>query len=242
MKALFLAYQDQETRHWFPVARLTKTETNYHLVYTNGARELEGFSGFGRMSNLEEEYVSTKLFPLFTNRVLPKSRPEYMEYLSWLGLTPESHSDLEELARTGGLRATDSLELIPCPEPNESNEYVAYFFARGIRHFPDEVGERCKKLEVGGRLYLMKDFQNPHDPFALLLRTDDPVSLVGYAPKYYAKDFNVLADDSDEVQVFVEKINLSAPMQYRVLCKIVAPWPKFFAACNSKIFLPVGHN
>lgn len=242
MKALFLAYQDQSSRRWTPVARLTRADGEYRLTYTRGALSVSGFAGFGRMQKLDKVFVSKDLFPLFANRVLPKSRPEYADYLEWLGLSPETHDDLEELARTGGLRATDSLELIPCPEPTANNEYEAFFFIRGIRHFPSEVADRCSRLEKDERLYLMSDFQNQHDPYALLLRTGDPISAIGYSPKYYAKDFNLLAANDPmhyTPVVRVERVNLDAPMQYRVLCRITAPWPKFFEACSSEIFQPI---
>ena len=81
---------------------------------------------------------------------------------------------------------------------------------------------------------LMKDLQNPHDPMALLMRTDDPVSLVGYAPKYFSAEFTDLIDkvSPDKVEVSVEQVNLDAPIQYRVLCRLRAPWPDGFSPCS----------
>jgi hypothetical protein len=243
MKALFLAYQEQSSRRWAPVARVTRNDDLYHLVYTKGALGIPGFDGFGLMNKLNEQYVSKDLFPLLANRVLPKSRPEYKEYLEWLGLTEHTHDALEELARTGGLRATDSLELIPCPEPTSSNSYEAFFFARGIRHFPIEVTRRVNELKTGDRLFLMKDFQNQHDKHALLLRTDDPISVIGYAPKYYAEDFGIVADSGiSGAVVQVERVNPGAPSQYRLLCRISAPWPSSFAACGSEQFQPIAES
>jgi len=149
MKALFVAYQDAASRTWAPVGRLTREDGRYHFAYTRGAKDLPSFVPFCRMTDLNAEYVSDKLFPLFANRVLPKSRPEYSDYLQWLGLSGASHDALEELARTGGLRATDTLELIPCPAPTEGNRYEVFFFCRGLRHLSEENQTRALQLQPG---------------------------------------------------------------------------------------------
>lgn len=238
MKALFVAYQDSSSRQWAPVGRLTREDGRYHFAYTRGAREFKNFVPFGRMTDLNAEYVSEKLFPLFANRVLPKSRPEYADYLHWLGLSQASHDALEELARTGGLRATDNLELIPCPAPTDGNRYEVFFFARGLRHLSKDCQDRTLKLVSGERLYLAQDLQNGFDNTALLVRTDDPVTLVGYAPRYYSSDFTRLIKEVEpnQVAVTVERVNADAPLQYRVLCKLSAPWPSGFSPCESGDF------
>lgn len=238
MKALFVAYQDTATRRWAPVGRLTREEGRYHFAYTRGAEVMPGFVPFGRMRDLKVEYVSEKLFPLFANRVLPKSRPEYSDYLNWLGLSEASHDALEELARTGGLRATDSLELIPCPAPTEEARYEVFFFARGLRHLSKDCQERTLQLVHGDKLYLAQDLQNEYDSKALFVRTSDPVTLVGYVPRYYSNDFTDLINQvgSDSVSVTVERVNAAAPMQYRVLCKFSASWPKGFTPCETGEF------
>ena len=235
MKALFVAYQDASTRTWTPVARLTHDGQLYHFAYTSGAKSLPNFVPFGRMVELDAEYVSEQIFPLFANRLLPKTRPEYKEYLNWLGLSEVSHDALDELARTGGLRATDSLELIPCPEPTNTNQFEVFFFCRGLGHRTEENQARALHLKVGERLFLMQDYQNNSDNLALLLRTDNPVTLVGYVPRYYSAEFSQLISlvGSKTIMVTVEKVNPDAPIQYRVLCKLIAPWPKQFNPCQT---------
>lgn len=241
MKALFIALQQASGLGWTPVARVVKDGDVYRLAYTRGALELPDFNGFGRMSELDKEYVSSELFPLLRNRVLPKNRPEYKHYLNWLGFGRGEHDALDELARTGGVRATDSIELIPVPEPTRDGQYEAFFFIRGIRYLPQSTIARISDLRVGERLFVVKDVQNDHDPNALLLRTAEPVSLVGYAPRYYARDFSELVSGPGvrETQVVVDRINTDAPLPYRVLCRIQAPWPSSFLACDSPEFKPL---
>jgi hypothetical protein len=238
MKALFIAWQDTKTRRWAPVGRLTRENGIYRFVYTRGAEEMADFRPFGRMQDLRKAYKSEELFPIFANRILAKNRPEYRDYLKWLGLSEARYDTLEELARTGGLRATDSLELFPCPEPTEGKNYEVYFFCRGLRHFHTENQERTNQLGAGERLYLMQDLQNPHDSMALLMRTSDPITLVGYAPRYYSAEFTQLikSTEPDQVKVTVEQINSDAPIQYRVLCKLASPWPVSFYPCTKQEF------
>ena len=139
------------------------------------------------------------------------------------------------MARTGGIRATDTLELIPCPEQTASNQYEVFFFCRGIRYLPAESQARSSILEKGEKLYLMKDIQNDSDALALALRTGDPMSIVGYAPRYYSTEFSHLIDliGGEAIKVTVEKINTDAPTQYRVLCNLTAPWPENFQPCQT---------
>jgi len=238
MKALFIAWQDTQSHRWAPVGRLTREEDIYQFVYTRGAEEMPNFRPFGRMRDLHKAYKSEELFPIFANRILAKNRPEYQAYLKWLGMSEAQYDALEELARTGGLRATDSLELFPCPEPTEGKNYEVYFFCRGLRHLHTENQERARQLVTGERLYLMKDLQNPYDVMALLLRTGDPITLVGYAPRYYSAEFTQLIKeiDHDQVKVTVEQVNSDAPIQYRVLCKLASPWPANFSPCTKEEF------
>lgn len=238
MKALFIAWQDAQSRRWEPVGRLTRENGVYRFVYTHGAEVIPNFRPFGRMQDLHKAYKAEGLFPIFANRILAKNRPEYVDYLSWLGLSDSTYDELEELARTGGLRATDSLELFPCPEPTVGNSYEVYFFSRGLRHLHRENEARTGELAGGERLYLMQDLQNPYDAMALLLRTADPITLVGYAPRYYSAEFTQLikSTEPDSVKVTVEQVNRDAPVQYRLLCRLVAPWPANFSPCSKEEF------
>lgn len=241
MKALYVTWQDPDTRQWYPVGRLTHKNGTYEFAYTRGAKASKKFVPFGRMLDLGTVYLSNELFPLFANRMLPKSRPEYRDYLSWLGLEEGSADEIEVLARSGGQRATDSLEIVPCPEPTSDNNYVAYFFAHGLRHMSEKDQQRVTTLNVSERVFLMRDVQNKADPMALLLRTDDPMSMVGYVPRYYSAEFSTVMDrvGQEPVRVSVERVNPSAPSNFRLLCKFQSPWPLDFAPCSRGEFEPL---
>lgn len=241
MKKLYLSWQDHKTRRWLPVGCLTQHDKFYRFVYTKGAEVSENFMPFGRMKDLHMIYESWDLFPLFANRLLPSTRPEYKHSMRWLNLPEKESNPFVILALTGGIRKTDSLELFPCPEPTPDGYYLVKFFNRGLSHFPKEIWDRARELEPGDRLYIMADLQNPEDEMALALRTDEPATIIGYCPRYFTKDFNFLLKASGvaSVKVTVIQNNLDAPAQLKLLCKFTAKWPENFNACSTELFEPL---
>lgn len=249
MKTLFLAWRDPETRKWFPVGKLQHDEHTYRFEYIQGAiaaREEGGFCPFPSFPDMNVAYISERLFPLFSNRTLPRSRPDYQEYVEWLNFPKEEDDPLTLLARSGGKRATDTLEVFPCPEQDNSGQYHLHFFAHGLRHMSSCAQERVNSLQSGEKLRLIHDFQNEHDNMGLMLRTNETTPgdyhLVGYCPSYLTDDiFELVArnyqDFSDAVCVRVERVNLSpAPIQLRLLCNMTVRWSDGFEPFSSAIY------
>lgn len=231
MSSLYVAWQDPETRRWSPVARLTKADGKYVLRYTAGSLISSRFVPFSRMRDLYQQYESTSLFPLFANRLLPKSRPEYNDYMAWMGL-PSGSDDMEILARSLGIRATDSIQVIPSPDRTGDGRFNLTFFAHGLGHLPASTLQRLEALEPGAQLYAMLDVMNPHDANAVSLRTDDPACLAGYVPRFLARDLREVVSRSQAGNALlrVERFNQSAPSQMKLLCHFSAPWPEGFQA------------
>jgi hypothetical protein len=238
VKVLYLAWQDPESRQWYPVGKLTSVNGIYRFVYTKGAEASKNFLPFGSMRDLHAVYKSRDLLPLFANRIISKKRPEYRDFLRWLDLQEAEVDPLVVLARTEGVRETDSLTVFPCPEPDKEGKYVVHFFSHGLRYLPDDARIRIGKLQVGDRLYLMLDPQNRYDGCAIALRTGDPTTIVGYCPRYISRDFlEILANDPDAVQVRVKRVNIDAPIQLRLLCTLTADWPENFKPCSSEYYM-----
>lgn len=241
-RSLFVIWQDDETRRWYPVSRLTKRNGEFRLEYTKGAEASPSFAPFAGMRELDRVYQSDVLFPLFANRIIAGSRPEYPRVMGWLGLDEEWTDGFEVLARSGGRRKTDTLRLVPEPVRTGSDQYQVLFFSHGIRYLSDGDQTRLLELEIGNRLFPVHDHQNPADPNAILLRTDDPMSFAGYCPRYLAEDILKLFEASanpNDVEVSVERINRDAPPQMQLLCRVQAPWPKGFEPFASEEFQPV---
>jgi hypothetical protein len=185
------------------------------------------------MNDFYKRYQSKELFPIFSNRILPKSRPEYKDYLEWMGLQDQNTDPLTVLARSGGGKVTDNLQVYPMPEKTEDGKYKSYFFVNGLRYLSDIVLELIPSLEVGQMLFPMLDCNNFVDPLAVALRADDPAFLVGYCPRYIAQEIGCLAQEANNsLLITVNKINKTAPYQMMLSCKAEALWPDGFKACS----------
>ncbi|MEJ7618801.1 MAG: HIRAN domain-containing protein [Pyrinomonadaceae bacterium] len=230
MKTLFLAWQDPTSRRWFTIGRLTFDEKVYRFVYTRGIQAAQIESNFQPLlafPDLHVEYESEELFPLFSNRLLPRSRPDYAEFVQWLSVPEHENDPMALLARSGGQRVTDALEVFPCPEPDAHGEYHLHFFVHGLSHMPPASLERAERLQPGEPLLLLHDFQNPRDPRALMMRTSESLPqdmyLMGYCPRYLLNDIaeEVTRKNKNQVEITVERVNSPpAPVQLRILCRM----------------------
>lgn len=243
MKTIFVAWQNQVDRKWIPVGKLTYDGKLYSFTYTQGALLAKNFVPFGRMADLSSTYTADELFPLFSNRLLTKSRPEYSDLLKWMNVKDNEYLPMDMLALTEGRRGTDTLEMFPCPE-KIGTEYVMNFFVHGIRHLPEIAQRELHRLTEGDSLFLLPDIQNSFDEFAILLRTNDPVSIVGYCPRYLAKDFyNILHNVSPKlISINIVQINNEAPLQFKLLCSFNSPWPDSFKPCSDSTFQPISQD
>lgn len=243
MKTLFIAWQDFSSHAWFPVGRLTFDGNCYYFVYLQGAiaaQEQYNFPGLWSFSDFHKVYESTEILPLLSHRIMPRSRPDYSDFMQWLNL-PENFDDpIALLSRSGGKKATDHFEVFPCPEPDEKGLYHIHFFASNIRCLPSPTAERIASLYPKETLRLARDLENHHDPQALLLLTADCMR-VGYCPRYLFGDpLKLLRQGSEKVQVVVEQINPPpAPIQFRLLCHLTGYWEENFHPFASKMYEPL---
>lgn len=229
---LILSWQDTETGQWFLIGRFSKHDDAYTFIYVKGAEQAKehGFFELPSMPDLYAEYSYNDIFPLLKNRILDKSRPDRGEFLKWLNIDIDSNNlDFEELAKTGGIKATDNLCLFPMPV-KKNNQYILEFFSQGVSHLTQNTQDRIAKLKVGEKLFFCADLENLQDEDAHMLRTQDPVEFVGYCPKYFAKDFEKLFNLSKEsFSIKVKQINKNAPEQLRLLCEITCDWHQDFS-------------
>ena len=227
---LVLSWRNPVNRTWVSVGILEHKDEKFYFNYTNGAKDND-FIAFSQMNELNKTYVSEELFPLFKNRLLSKTRPEYEDFISWLNIDKNDSHDLKELSRSRGIRATDNLQLFPYPEKDLYGNYEVLFFSHGVSHIAKHYVKRLLELKVNDKLLIFKDIKNESDSLALGLRTnEDPVELLGYCPSFFVSDFNKLLElnGATEVNISVEKVNFDAPVQMKLLCKLKTRWPKNF--------------
>lgn len=245
MNALYVASRSGEPEKggWSPVGRVDIDGGIYRFVYTKGAQTAEGFRPFSGMEDLSAVYTSEELFPVFANRLMPKSRPEYEAFLRWSGFDSGNPPDpIAILGVTEGIRQTDQIELFPSPVRDSNGCYLNKFFLHGLRYMPDAAKSRILKLKDNEALFPMLDLWNPSDHNAVALRTADGDRLmIGYVPRYLAHDVWKLIEEcgAEYVQTFVHRVNLDAPLQQRLLCRMNACWPANFQPCSEEAFQPI---
>ena len=189
------------------------------------AQQEANFQPLWTFPELDKVYESPELFPLFANRLLRHSRPDYPDFVHWLNIPEYGDDPIALLARSGGQRATDTLAVFPRLEADDQGRYHIHFFAHGLRHLSTETQLRIHHLQPGELLYTARDCKNPYDPKALVLRTKD-FHIVGYCPRYLVNDVSDLLYRSPEkLEILVERVNLPpTPLQFRLLCNLTAEW------------------
>jgi hypothetical protein len=223
LPALFVNWQDESSRRIFPVGRLLNlTDDSYEFAYIAAAKEAQqfGFVPFVAFPELGRVYTSSALPAFFKNRVLQPGRPDYPQHLAELGLDSATATPVAILARSGGRRVTDPLEVFAelVPAANE-DRFETHFFVRGIRHFAG-AEEVVTHLAAGDLLTLQPEPSNAFNPKALLLACHD-TRCVGYVPDYLAEDLNQLAVSDPSMQIQVVRVNAApSPSQQRLLCRL----------------------
>jgi len=246
IEALFVAWQDPRERRFHAVGRLAYLPDDngglYEFAYIRGAQEATGtgFRPFLAFPDLGRVYRSRELFPFFANRLMPRSRPDFAEYLSWLDLDPGTATPIQVLGRGGGARVTDEVELFPLSEFDAVlGGYRTYFLVHGLRYMPPSSQERVLQLRVGEQLYWYHDCQNPVDPRAIALRTDDRHN-VGFIPAYLLGDAWNLLQQCAFIDAYVARVSPSpAPLQQRLLCEMRSCWPDDFVPFAAQRFQPL---
>jgi len=238
-RRLYVAWRDPQTRRISPVGLLIQRGSESGTVFTFGylklAETLERFRPLPGFPDLHRRYDEPVLFPLFANRVMPRERPDFAEYIERLNLNVEA-DPFEVLARSAGARATDRIEVFPAPERDERGRVSCLFFARGIRHL-DGAAEAVDQLHRGDVLRLVDDAANEVNPRALLLNAESSVS-VGYAPDYLVDHIHELRQlNGADPEVVVEHVNgREAAPHLRLLCRLEAPWPSGYQAFSGPQF------
>lgn len=246
MNTLYLAWQDRlGSRAWFPVGLLEVNpgRSGYEFAYTRGAQQAKdsvGFQPFPSFPELSRRYISQELFPLFTNRLLGRSREEFSRYIKWLGLSTDNPDPMEILAVTGGERQTDSIEIFPKINALPDGSFQCRFFLHGLRHAAKHAQDRAQALRKGEPLRIAIEVNNPATGFAVQLQSDDYVML-GWLPRYLVEDIKRAAVDTADVTATVVRVNLPpAPRSKQFLIELSGRLPKDFSPMNSDEFQPLG--
>jgi len=231
-RTLYLAWQDRiSSRMWFPVGRLDADieKPLYRFRYIRGARRAQDEAHFPILLDfpeLERNYESRELFPLFQNRVINPKRPDFADYLRNLDLS-EKADPIEILSTSGGTRVTDSYEVFPKLVKDKDGSFVCRFFLHGWRHVNQSAQNRIDLLKKNEPLYVTLELTNPETKLAVQIQTED-YYMIGWAPRYLVDDLvNAMAESPGHYNARVIRINpLPAPSKQRVLIEMSGKWEK----------------
>jgi len=236
---LFVSWRDPEVGSIHPVGRLIRRVSRdgerYSFACLKLADRLRGFEPLPGLPDLHRRYDSERLFPVFANRVMPRTRPDLDLLASRVDLGGDA-DPFEVLARTGGRRATDRIEVFAGPIRTPEGESCVLFFARGIRHV-DGAADAVASLLPGDRLMIVDDPGNAHNPRALVLRASDHQP-IGWIPDYLVEHVHELRqlNGADPV-VEVEHVNdATVAPHMRLLCRLRAPWPEGYVPFSDAVF------
>lgn len=175
---LLVTRQDPSTRRYAPIGLLTCSGGTFEFSYLREAVRSPGFRPILGFSRTDRRYSSTRLFPLFATRVMDPRRPDRPRWLSSLGLDGDPEV-MEILARSGGRREGDHLELLALPRVEADGRTRTSFLVHGVSHAGsfDDIGH----LAAGDRLELVDDPGNPVNARAVLVSSADERRL-GWVP------------------------------------------------------------
>ena len=242
MNKLYLAWQDYDSRRWFPVGQLLAhngsstadagagADVEYEFAYINGALEAHKAAGFRPIPGfpkLEKRYRSRRLFPLFQNRVMNSSRPDRAEYLRRLGLT-ENTDPISELAASGGQRRTDTYQVFPPIVPGGDGRFRYRCLIHGLRHRSPDAIRRTELLAEGETLEVSPEADNPAATLAVKVATADGQH-IGWIPRYLVDDLQengawLITD----VAASVAQVNPAGPLNHRLLLDFSGRLPPGF--------------
>jgi hypothetical protein len=156
---LFVAWQDPVSRRILPVARIAIDERGeYEFAYVRAVENAQasGFLPLVPFPDLRTVYRSQTLLPILHNRLVQPNRPDYREHLLQLGLEPIELNPFAILARSGGRRVTDRLELFAPPTLSGQSGLSCYALVRGVR-YKSGSEEAIARINAGDRLTVSRD-------------------------------------------------------------------------------------
>jgi hypothetical protein len=154
----------------------------------------------------KDPYVSRYLFPTFAHRIPSPRRPDFYTMVTAWGV--ERVDDAYEiLARSGGRRLTDGLELAEYRPDDDPLAIPLEFRIAGARHYPGS-----EHVEQGMRMALRREPDNAWDPFATMVLTPGGIE-VGHVPRLYSRLVAWHLDGGRDLEVeAVRRLVLPAPL------------------------------
>jgi hypothetical protein len=148
---------------------------------------------FPSNSTRDDPYASPYLFASFAQRIPSPKRPDYRQILDSWGVEREDDL-LEILSLSGGIQATDRLELAEYRAVDDDLSRPLQFRIAGMR-YQDQIA----LVRVGDRFDLRHDARNVHDADAVLVLGREQTR-VGFVPRQYSRMIRRLLEAGRELE------------------------------------------
>ena len=215
---LAVTWQHPLTRRNTAVGLLTCVDSTYRFSYLRSAGTVEGFQPFLGFPDLERKYAAAALFPLFTQRVMRRSRPDFNRYRRALGLDVDN-SDWSILGRSQGQGEGDGIRVFPEPDVHEAGVTSSTCFVHGLgdrmRQDP-RVEPALIRLIVGNRPRLLEERATAEDTRALLVVEGKGVPLA-WVPDLLLSHLDTIRSHGAPELFVVDTNGPDVPPDYRLL-------------------------
>jgi hypothetical protein len=201
-RQLVVTWQHPLERTISPVGTLSFDGHSYRFHYLRNALQVKDFRPFLGFPDLRGHYHSDALFPLFAQRAMTPRRPDFTRWVERLGLL-EDASPWEQIARSGGSRRGDTIQLFPVPTLADGR-LECDFLVHGMRHIAyrdtalgddvvritrDDLEVALSTLNPGDALHLRDEPTNVSNPLAILTTTQADVPL-GWVPNLLVEELH----------------------------------------------------
>ncbi|TFD99509.1 HIRAN domain-containing protein [Jeotgalibacillus sp. R-1-5s-1] len=165
--------------------------------------ENEGFAPFIGLKDVDKEYKSKKLFPVFERRLPNQSRNVFQKFIHANNLHESNTATWEYLKITMGKTATDRLSFLE-PVYIEDGKLSYTGQVAGWSFTMDEN----PNLKVNSEILLRIDHQNKKDPMAVeVLDPNNEYSRVGYIQKPFNKVFFNLLTNGHSFTGYIKSVD-----------------------------------
>lgn len=211
-KSLLLVWRSKETELYYHVGTLTYDEDFYTFEYTHHSdakRKVNDAINHGYVlhpafPHLTKKYKSKTLFPSFARRNPSENRVDYEEILNKLSLTSEA-DQMDVLRATRGMIGSNPYFFAEPLRLSNDNILSNHFYISGMR-YRSLSDSWFLSLNIGDKLLLKHDYNNPVDPNAIKIFTMDGKWL-GFVPGIFAKAIRALLERNVEMSVIIDEIN-----------------------------------
>ncbi len=250
-RALVVAWQHPDDRSIYPIGMLRRDGTEYSFRYIRAVRAAPGFRPLLGFGYLDRVYTSDRLFLLFAQRAMDSRRPDYVRYVSELGLDPSEASPWEQITRSSGRRQGDTLQLFPVPQVVNGRVWCS-FLVHGMRHIPEndlvlrgsahpvtaeQIERTMDRLTPGSHLDLVPEPTNQRNPEAIVVMAGD--TPLGYVPDLLVHDLHRLRAITDVRASVIRTNGPEAPSHLRMLASLAAESVAGFEFFEDERWLPL---